>query len=85
MERKMTELQSETVLSKMSLSDRVFYYFEEISKIPRGSGNTKKISDYCVEFAKKKGFFVRQDEWNNVVIRKPASNGREKEAGMIIQ
>lgn len=86
----MTELQLETVssqtaLSKMSLSDRVFYYFEEISKIPRGSGNTKEISDYCVEFARKKGFFVRQDEWNNVVIRKPASYGREKEAGIIIQ
>lgn len=63
----MTELQLETVssqtaLSKMSLSDRVFYYFEEISKIPRGSGNTKEISDYCVEFARKKDFlFVRMN------------------------
>lgn len=25
---------------------RVFYYFEEISKIPHGSKNTKEISDY---------------------------------------
>ena len=32
---------------------RVFYYFEEICKIPHGSGNTKQISDYLVDFAKK--------------------------------
>ena len=31
---------------------RVFAYFEEICKIPHGSGNTKAISDYCVSFAK---------------------------------
>ena len=29
---------------------RVFYYFEEICKIPHGSGNTKQISDYLVSF-----------------------------------
>lgn len=83
--KEMTELQSETTVLESSLSDRVFYYFGEISKIPRGSGNTKEISDYCVNFAKEKGFFVRQDEWNNIVIRKPASAGRENEDGMIIQ
>ena len=31
---------------------RVMHYFEEICGIPHGSGNTKKISDYCVSFAK---------------------------------
>ena len=34
--------------------ERVFYYFEEISKIPRGSGNTKEISDYLVGMVKAK-------------------------------
>ena len=32
---------------------RVMHYFEEICGIPHGSGNTKKISDYCVSFAKE--------------------------------
>ena len=27
---------------------RVFHYFEEICKIPHGSGNTKQISDFLV-------------------------------------
>ena len=37
---------------------RVFYYFEEICKIPHGSGNTKQISDYLVDFAKKHGLIM---------------------------
>ena len=32
---------------------KVFKYFEEISQIPRGSGNEKAISDYLVSVAKK--------------------------------
>ena len=35
---------------------QVFYYFEEICKIPHGSRNTKQISDYLVAFAKEHGF-----------------------------
>ena len=65
--------------------ERVFYYFSELSKIPRGSGNTKAVSDYVVNWAKEKGFFVRQDNWNNVIIRKEASIGRENEPGIVIQ
>ena len=32
--------------------ERVFYYFEEISKIPRESYHEKEISDYLVQFGK---------------------------------
>jgi di/tripeptidase len=32
--------------------DLVFKIFEEISAIPRGSGDMQKIADYCVNFAK---------------------------------
>ena len=50
--------------------ERVFYYFNEISKIPHGSGDTKKISDYCVQFAKNNNLFYYQDEMNNIIIKK---------------
>ena len=33
--------------------ERVFYYFEELSKIPRESGNEKSVSNYLIETAKK--------------------------------
>ena len=58
--------------------ERVFYYFEEICNIPHGSGNTKQISDYLVEFAKKKELRFIQDEMGNVVIFKEASKGYEE-------
>lgn len=65
--------------------ERVFYYFEELSKIPRGSGNTKQVSDYCVEFAKEQGLRWIQDEKNNVIIFKDGSKGREAEEPVILQ
>ena len=65
-----------TNFENLKCSD-VLYYFEEISKIPRGSGNEKSISDYVVDFAKKHGLWVLQDEALNVVIKKAASKGFE--------
>ena len=63
----------------------VFGFFEEISSIPRGSGNTKEISDYLVSFAKSKNFEYYQDSINNVIIIKEASKGYEKSEPLIIQ
>ena len=65
--------------------ERVFHYFEEICAIPHGSGNEKAISDYCVAFAKSHDLWVRQDEANNVIIRKPASAGYENAPTVMLQ
>ena len=51
----------------------IFHYFEEISKVPRGSYHNEKISDYLVQFAKERGIAYRQEECGNVIFRKPAS------------
>lgn len=64
---------------------RVFYYFEELCKIPHGSGNTKQISDYLVSFAREHGLEYVQDEMNNVVIYKPATEGYEDAPAVILQ
>ncbi|WP_297518049.1 aminoacyl-histidine dipeptidase [uncultured Clostridium sp.] len=63
----------------------VFKYFEEITQIPRGSGNEQAISDYLVKFANELNLEVIQDEANNIVIRKEASKGYENAKGVIIQ
>ena len=65
--------------------ERVFYYFEEIAKIPHGSGNTKQISDYLVEFAKEHNLEHYQDEVNNVIMIKEATIGYENSDPIIIQ
>lgn len=38
--------------------ERVFHFFEELCKIPHGTFDTKRISDYCVAFAKERGLEV---------------------------
>ena len=65
--------------------ERVFYHFEEIAKIPHGSGNTKQISDYLVAFAKEHNLEHYQDEINNVIIIKEATEGYENADAVIIQ
>ena len=53
--------------------ERVFHFFEELCKIPHGTFDTKRISDYCVAFAKERGLEVEQDEANDVIIKKPGT------------
>lgn len=65
--------------------ERVFYFFEEICKIPHGSGNVTAISDYLVAFAKERNLSCVQDEMKNVIIVKPATEGYEEEPAVILQ
>ena len=65
--------------------ENAFYFFEEISRIPRGSGNEQAISDYLVGFAKERGLEVKRDAALNVVIKKPATFGYEKRPKVILQ
>ncbi len=64
---------------------KVFEYFEDICKIPHGSGNTFAISQYCVDFAKNHNLEVKRDSLNNVIIKKTASVGYETHPAVIIQ
>lgn len=63
----------------------VFRYFEELCGIPHGSGNTKGVSDYCMEFAREHGLTAWQDEAWNAVIVKEASRGYENAPTVILQ
>ena len=55
----------------------VLKYFEEICKIPHGSGNTKEISDYVADFAKERNLEYYQDNLNNVIIVKEGTANGE--------
>ncbi len=63
----------------------VFKYFEEISQIPRGSGNEQQISDFLYKFGKDLGLEVIQDDYLNIIIKKPATKGYENCPGVILQ
>lgn len=74
----------ERVLSGIK-PQKVFEIFEDICAIPHGSGNTKAISDYCVNFARERGLYVVRDNANNVIIKKPAFPGYETHEPVILQ
>lgn len=60
-------------------------FFQEISKIPRGSGNSEGICDYIENFARKRGLFFVRDSFNNILIKKSASVGYENAPAVILQ
>lgn len=63
----------------------IFKYFSEISKIPRGSGSEMAISSYIVDFAKSHNLYYKQDEYFNVIIKKPGTSGYENAPCVILQ
>ena len=65
--------------------ESVWKYFEEVSKIPRASKNEKQIAAYVVQSAKRLGLAVEQDRFLNVVVKKPASIGREQSPSVCLQ
>lgn len=65
--------------------EKVFRNFENISQIPRSSGKEKEVSDFIVKFASDLGLDTYQDEYNNIVVRKPASNGRPEGPTLMLQ
>jgi dipeptidase D len=73
-----------SVLSELE-PKKVFYYFEEITKIPHGSYNVDAISDYLANFGKEHGLETYQDELKNVIMIKEATDGYENEPALIIQ
>lgn len=63
----------------------VFSFFEDICSIPHGSGNTRAISDYLVDFAGKRGLEHYQDSMGNVILIKEASPGYEEHPPVMLQ
>ncbi|MBQ9098134.1 MAG: beta-Ala-His dipeptidase [Clostridia bacterium] len=67
------------------LSQRPARFFEELSAIPRASGNEAGVADYLMCFAKERGLDAYRDAANNVLIRKAGSVGREAEPALLLQ
>ena len=59
--------------------------FEDILKIPHCSGNEKAFGEYILAAAKDLGLEAKRDKVGNVLVRKPATPGRENAEGVILQ
>lgn len=65
--------------------ESLFSYFEQISAIPRGSGNEEQIADFLCEWAEQHGIDCRRDAWNNVFMTAPATPGKEHLPAILLQ
>jgi dipeptidase D len=63
----------------------VWKYFAEFSRIPRCSKHEEAAARYVLATARRLGLEARQDQAGNVVVRKPASPGRERVPSVCLQ
>ena len=73
----------------MSLSGlepkNVWKHFDKIRSIPHCSGHEARLGEYLIAYAKGKNLEVEKDANGNVVIRVPATPGRENAPTVVLQ
>ena len=65
--------------------EAAFRFLDEISRIPRGSGNEAAIAAWLMRFARERGIWAFEDEIHNVVIKRPGSPGCEGLEPVVLQ
>ncbi|MBQ3865567.1 MAG: beta-Ala-His dipeptidase [Clostridia bacterium] len=65
--------------------EKLYWYFEELTRIPRGSKNEKAVADFFCAEAEKLGLEWYRDELHNVLIKKPGCGGLENAKPVILQ
>ncbi|MDL2224083.1 aminoacyl-histidine dipeptidase [Bacteroidales bacterium OttesenSCG-928-M06] len=63
----------------------IWNYFDQITRIPRPSRKEEKIVEYLLQFAQEHQLEVKTDEASNILIKKPATRGRENLQTVILQ
>ncbi|MDR0733757.1 MAG: aminoacyl-histidine dipeptidase [Dysgonamonadaceae bacterium] len=63
----------------------LWQFFDRITQIPRPSKKEGKMTDFLLDFAKQYGLEAKKDVAGNVLIRKPASKGKENLKTVILQ
>ena len=63
----------------------VWHHFEEICKYPRPSKKEEKIAEYVLGVGKRLGLQTERDKFGNILIRKPATPGKENLKTVVLQ
>ena len=64
---------------------QIWDYFYQITQVPRPSKKEEKIVRFLIDFAEQNGLEVLKDAANNVLIKKPATTGKENLKTVILQ
>lgn len=65
--------------------EALWNHFEEICKYPRPSRKEERIAGYVISVGKRNNLETLQDEFGNVIIRKPATPGKERLTPVVLQ
>jgi len=63
----------------------IWDFFYQITQVPRPSKKEEKIVRFLLDFAERNGLEATKDAANNVLIRKPATPGKENLKTIILQ
>jgi len=63
----------------------IFHYFHEICQVPRPSKHEEQIVAYLKKFGEKHHLETKVDDAGNVVIKKPATPGKENLKTVVLQ
>ena len=63
----------------------LWQYFKALTQIPRPSYHEEAVRQYVLDEAARLGLDADMDEVGNVVVRKPASKGKENAPGVVLQ
>ena len=63
----------------------IWKHFEDICQVPRPSKKEEQIIEFLLEFGKKNNLETKRDEIGNVLIKKPATPGKENLKTVVLQ
>lgn len=63
----------------------IWYYFDQITKVPRPSKKEDKIRAYLKDFAAQHHLDCKEDKTGNILISKPATPGMENKKTIVLQ
>ena len=65
--------------------NNVWNFFEDLNAVPRPSKKEEQVIAFMVQFGKNLGLSTYQDPIGNVIIKKPATVGKESSPTIIVQ
>ncbi len=63
----------------------IWKHFEQILKIPHGSGSEKALGDHIISFTEHLSLFWKRDKVGNILVKKKATPGHENAETVILQ
>ncbi|MBN2628497.1 MAG: beta-Ala-His dipeptidase [Spirochaetales bacterium] len=66
-------------------TERILALFEEISRVPRQSGNREPMRRWLTDWADRQGFSWKADGLDNIIIQVPPSKGGEGKPLVVLQ